>query len=433
MDGKKSFPRSCTAWIVFLLLAVLAHAAVGVGGLVTAEPLARLHAAENSFSWAAFAFWALFNLPFTAPAAPFFLTLIWGLAGFVLAYGALARLLGHFAALAAVGTTLVLGYPGWHATLPTSWQFWLLPAALAALVASLFVKNYLAPARAAIDRLIAKRTARALWVVLLIFAFFVVAEQARLGTRGAYGGKFPYEKHGLRQGFATDLSLLRRLHHTTHYLRAIRRMNDNALLHDNAQVCLAAHGAAARFVCRIGRARPDATLAHRTPRIMPAGWILQMGPFGTEPAFGSGGIRYPRLEGRVNGEPAGNWFDLRARVLQGGATHVRVRGPIFTRAASKDLYVEIETTNPRGIAAKATYDGKPVVFVRRDLPAGDLMIVRFATRLPSPLPRSGVPIDIEVQAPSGLLDFDLLLTGVEMPANTETGRKEIKPFTFEAL
>ncbi|MDP8223041.1 MAG: hypothetical protein P9L99_06760 [Candidatus Lernaella stagnicola] len=433
MDQTRPFPSPRSAWLIAMFLAVMAHAAVFFGGIVRPESLARLAEAERTVGWDTFDFWATMILPFGGAIAPFAVTMLWGLAGFALAYLALARLVGHFAALGAAGAVFIGGYPGWSAVLPTAWMLWLPPAALAVLVLSFFLRGRLVTWRARIATWSARRAVKAAWVGVLVFAFFVVAEQARLGFRGSINGAFPYEKKGLAHGFDKDLDMTRRLQHAGLFMLAARRMEDNSLRHDSSTVRLAAHGAAARFVCRIGAARPNVTPPLRTPKIVPAGWVLRQGVFGIEPAFNTGGIRYNEWSGKVDSRPAANWYELRADVLSGDAKQVEVAGPLHKRASAKDLFIEIETHDAGKVEASATYDGEPWKLVRRTLAAGDRTIVRFAAHVPCPLANPDATLNVRASAPRGMLDFDVLLRSVETPDSDEIERKELKPFTFDAL
>jgi len=417
MNPSRPFPRPRAAWLFLVSLAALAHGAVYAGGLVRPEPLARLAQAQRAAGFGAFDFWAALTLSFGDPLAAYPITAVWTFAGFLLAYGAAARLFGHFAALAAAGAALVLGYPGWVAVSPSPWQFALLPAGAAALGASWFTARPLAPWRARLADWATRRWVKAAWIVLLTFAAFVVAENARLGFRGAPKGKFPYAANGLPHGFDRDLNDLRQVQHAGFFREAVASMRGSYLPHDNRAVCLAGHGGAARFVCRVGRAWPDVTVARRTPRLVAAGWEIRRTARGLEAQPGSGGFRYVRLHGTVDGEEVANWYALRDRVLARPARRVTVEGPLYRRGNGKNLRIELEVTSARGARATASYDGEPLTLLRRDLAAGDRVVVLFAARLPSPLPRTGAPVVIEVEAPAGLLDFDVFLEAlVEDPA-----------------
>ena len=409
MDDIKPFPRPRTAWALFLFLAVVGHAAVYAGGLVRPEPLARVAAATHAVGYGAFDFWAALLLPFSDPLAVFAVTVVWSLAGAVIAYAAAARLVGHFAASALAGAAFIAGYPGWHAALPSAWAFWVLPVGAAGLVVSLPAARRLARWRAMPARWTKRRSVKAAWIVLLVFAVFVVAEQARLGLRGAPKGKFPYPTNGLTRGFDRDLSELRLVQHAGFFREAVGSMHRVHLLHDNRLACLAAHGAAARFLCRVGRARPDIAPAARAPQLVSAGWVIEQTGRGLEVEPGSGGFRYTRLHGTVDGAALPNWYALRERVLAKRPRRVTVEGPVFKRGCGKNLRIEVEVESARRVTAVATLDGKPLPLVRRDLAAGDRVVVLFAARLPSPLPRSPAPLAIEVEAPTGILDFDVYL------------------------
>ncbi len=135
---------------------------------------------------------------------------------------------------------------------------------------------------------------------------------------------------------------------------------------------------------------------------------LQLGPLPSR-----GGIRYPRLWGFVDGQPSGNWFDTRTRVLHDRPRQVEIRGPVFRRAFSRTLWIEVECDEPQGVRLTARFNEQVLPVQQRTLAAGDRTIVRGVALLASDQTHSGQLLDVIADAPHGLLDFDLLMSSEE--------------------
>jgi len=433
---KTAEPRTLSwpGWLLFLYFATISHLAVLVGGIVRPQPLADLErGAAHGLTAAA---WARLIGCWAAPAAPLIITTVWSLTGYVLAFWALNRLAGRFVALGAAGVVFLVGFPGWFGVLPTAGQFWLLPAAAGAGALSLFSARPLAPARARLAALERNKPLKAAWVILLIFAFFTVAEQARLGWRGSFSGKFPYDRTGLPNGFDPELEELRRLQHAGHFALAVRAMNAAGLRHDNPADCRRGHGAAARFICRVGLARPDVTADPGEPRDarVSAGWKLSFYRWRVVPEMGAGGIRYERLRGKIEGEETGDWRRTRARVLAERPRQVEVIGPLYRRGIGKRLLIEVETDEPGDLTVEAALDEEPLALFRRPLPAGDRVIVRYSTIVPDIIQAGGLPLWISVHHPQGILDLDVFLQSrAEQKAEDEEHLRPRSSFVLPPL
>jgi len=419
-------PSKPTERVLVSFFALGTFGGVLAGGLVRPEPLAWVHAAETTVGFGAADWWALLFWPARYSWTPFVATVGWTFAGYLFAYFAVRRLFGAFAALAAAAGAVILGCPGWDGALPNGARFWTTPVALAAWLVALALSRRTAPWREWLAVRARERWLKLLWIGLLIFAFFVTAEQLRLGLRGANTGKFPYAENGLPRGVAKELDDYRRLHHAAHFILATEAMHRRGLLFDDALACLAGHGAAARFVCRIGAARPDVLIARRPPLVVGGGWSLERAPFGGPwrwiVAPGRTGLRYAQMRGSVEGVEAGNWFAARHRVQTEQPTTAEFSGPVDPHGAGKYLWIEIECAEGRDADAQATLGGEPLELMRHVLAAGDRTIVRFAAMLP-PTIGSCESFDIRLQEPAGMWDVDLFLHDVELPPGNAGVRK----------
>jgi hypothetical protein len=422
-------PSPLTEKLLFCFFAGGSHAAVLAGGIVRPEPLAWIAAAQSGRGWCdAGRLWAALLSPWRDAAAPFVVTVGWTLLGFLLAYLAARRLFGAFVALAAVGLTTIAGYPGWDAALPGVFRLWLTPAALAAWLLSLALAGPLAPVREWLTRRSEDRALKALWAGLLVFAFFSTAEHLRVGLRGAHNGRFPYADCGLPHGFDKELTDLRRLHHAFPFAPAMRWLTRGGLLYDNEACGLAGHGAAARFVGRIGAARPDVTRMRpaphggwRPPRYLTrVGWLLRSTEAGWAALPCPDGIRYNEWRGKLEDVDAGDWTATRRRIQLAQPVAADISGPVSARAVAKMLWLEVECGNPADVEAQAKLAGEPLGLVRRELAAGDRVIVRFAAILPDRL-ADPTPLEISVQAPQRMWDLDLFLQAPENPKETGVG------------
>jgi hypothetical protein len=413
MDERSPFPGPITEPVFIGLLVFLSHVAVLLGGVVRVEPLAWLAAAAKTTGWGAADWWAALLWPFPNAAMVFVVTIAWTLAALVIAYLAVRLIAGPYVALALASGVWIAGYPSWFGALPNEWRFWVTPAAVAAMLAAWGLQRFTQSARERLADRSTRRSVRWALAILMIFAFFVVAEDVRIGIRGAYKGKFPYEKVDLVHGFDKDFTTLRRLHHVLHFVAAVTRMNQVGLRHDSRMACLAGHGEAARFVCRLGLAGSPATQPKRPPTIVGAGWALVPARFGYDAVPGSGGLRNAALRGQLDGVETGNWFGTRGEVWARRPHDVEIVGPVFRRGAGKNLLIDVECERPDGIEVTVTLDWETLPLVRRELAAGDRWIVRFAARLPEPLPVAKPRLYVSAHAPLGMLDFDVFLEGAD--------------------
>lgn len=429
MNDKEPRRSSWKGWLLFLYFAGVSHLAVLVGGIVRPQPFAEIH--QGASRGLVAASWAWLIERWADPAAPFLITSAWSFLGCLFAFAALSRLVGGFIALGVSGIVFLVGFPGWFGVLPTAAQFWLLPVAVAVWPISFIPVRPLAPIRIRLAALGRNKPLKVIQVGLLIFAFFTVAEQGRLGWRGTFTGKFPYDRTGLPYGFDKDLEELRRLQHAGHFALAVRSMNAAGLRHDDPADCRRGHGAAARFICRVGLARPGATGDLGEPRDakVSAGWRLSLENWRILLEMGAGGIRYERLRGKVDGEETGDWRHTRAQVLAVTPRHVEVIGPVFHRGEGKRLFIEVETDEkePNDLFVAATLDEEPLMLFRRLLAAGDRMIVRYTTTVPENIQPGGLPLLISVNHPQGILDLDVFLQS--RADQKEEEEKERKPTT----
>ena len=438
MDKPRRFPSPTVELLMPLLAAVGAHFAVLAGGIVRPESVALLRAAKQSeFD---LPLWALYFLSRVAddPGTPFTVTVVWALAGFLLAYLALRLLVDPFVASALMSIVLLCGYPGWTELMPARWIFYLPPAALSAVIVAAIARRRLGPLRDKLAKLSADRYARVVWIVLVVFMFFVVAEHVRVGLRGSGKHGFPYADVGLDRGFDKELDKLRRVHHLSDYVAVLREMKKVGLRVDLPDHCLAAHGAAARYVCRVGAGWGEVTRELDPLFETPTGWMLAytprtlsdfdllffLPPENLGPTINRGGIRYPRLLGSIEGAESHNWFVTRAAVIRDRPQNVRIHGPLYRRAVGRNLWIEVECDNAAGVKIAATLAGTPLRVIAKTMSAGDRLLVRGTTRLDWPEPRSGLPLEVTVAAPHGILDLDVMISP-EDPADKFKDESEL--------
>ena len=426
MDKPRAFPGPLSegCWLGFAALA--AHLAVLAGGIVERDGLALLREAPHPQSAAA---WALHGLAhaWNDPTAPFVVALLWAMIAFFTLYAALRRLATPYFASACAVLILAAGYPGWMTLMPSAWLVWSVPAALAVLVASYPLGRLLAPWRERADALTARRWWKVAWVLLVVVTVFVVGERLRIGLRGEKSKRFPYAAVGLPLGFSKELIDLRGVTHLAGYVQALQGMQYGGLRASDLQHCLRAHGAAARFVCRMGvswgQARPVVVrkylstvgwqIVRKPEPPSPAELLLNRPNMPFSPVPSRGGLRYPRLWGFIDGQPSGNWFDTRASVLRNRPRQVEIRGPVFRRALGRTLWLEAECDDPRGVRFTARFNEQDLSVQQLTLAAGDRTIVRGIAQLTSDFVRSGQLLIVTAVAPAGLLDFDILMSPEE--------------------
>ncbi|MHA1567939.1 MAG: hypothetical protein ACTSXZ_00590 [Alphaproteobacteria bacterium] len=410
-----------------LLAAVAAHMAVLAGGVLRPENISLLWELKYAIGGGAAAS-ALRGLTaaWPDPAAPFVAAALWGLAGLLLMVFAVRQLFSPYLASMLLAVLLLSGYPGWTDLMPTTEVFWLLPVGvLAALLALRLTKRR--PGWASrLASLTAGRAWKAAWIVLMVFAVLVVTERVRVGLRVDEGGQFDYAKAGLPLGFDGELGDLRRVQHVSEHVAVLRAMAEKGLDPSRWNHCQLAHGAAARFICRLGlasgtrRTMMDKELRtsvgwrlDRIPRRLgEVGVLFDLSPMVLSPTVGRGGLRYPKLRGVVDGEEAGHWFDTRRSVISRRPKRVEIRGPIFRRAWTNQLWVEVECDDPTDVTMTVNVDGEDLPLIRRRLAAGDRTIERGIVRLER-RQRSGIPLVVIVEAPAGMLDFDLFVSPVD--------------------
>jgi hypothetical protein len=426
MDNHRTFPGPLGEWLGVGLTATAAHLAVLAGGVVNRGGLALLREAPHPDSAAGWTLHALAHV-WNDPAAPFLVAVVWALLAFLALYAALRRWITPYFASGVAALVLASGYPGWTTLLPSAWLLWSAPAALGALVIALFVPRRAAALQQRVNDITARRWWKIVWTLLAVVAVFIVAERVRLGLRGEKSTRFPYAAVGLTHGFDKELADLRGVTHLAGFVSVLQGMQYGGLRASDFQHCLRAHGAAARFVCRMGvswgQARPVVVRKYlsavgwqiiRRPQPPGAAELLlnrpnlQLGPLPSR-----GGIRYPRLWGFVDGQPSGNWFDTRTRVLHDRPRQVEIRGPVFRRAFSRTLWIEVECDEPQGVRLTARFNEQVLPVQQRTLAAGDRTIVRGVALLASDQTHSGQLLDVIADAPHGLLDFDLLMSSEE--------------------
>jgi hypothetical protein len=222
------------------------------------------------------------------------------------------------------------------------------------------------------------------------------------------------------------------VHHAGFFLAAVHAMNAEGLLHDNRLIALMAHGAAARFIGRVGMARPDTTPPRLIPPMTSAGWALQGTSLGWKPLPGVAGLRYHRVRVSLDGDEAGDWVTAREKLWRLRPIEARVVGPLYSRGGGKDIWIEVETSSVEGVAAEARLGGERIALVRRELPAGDRMIVRYAAPLPA-FQGEDAQLEVYAEAPAGMLDFDVFLHGGEDLPDSGPARRPALPFTFEGI
>ncbi len=431
MNHQSRFPGPLGEWLGVGGIALAAHLAVLAGGVVRPEGILPLRDLARAPGMAGAALRTLAGVA-GDPAAPFAAMIGWALLGLAALYAAARRLLTPFFASAVLVLVLAAGYPGWRTLMPAEWIIWFAPISGLALAVSYPLGRVLSKPLARVVQLTSGRWWKVGWALLVVVSGFIVAERVRLGLRADHTARFPYVAAGLPRGFDKELADLRAVTHLTGFTEALNGIQEAGLRANDPAHCLRAHGAAARYLCRVGMTW-GASRAPMTRRYLSStGWqvtrqprnpgfndlMLNRGNRVLAPEPGRGGLRYPRLWGFVNGEPSGNWFDTRARVLREHPQRVEIRGPTFRRAANRNLWIEIECTRPEGVRMTVKLNEQELPVQRRDLPAGDRIIVRGVTLLAGVTCPGGQPLAVSVEVPTGMLDFDLLIAPEEQRAMT---------------
>lgn len=421
---EKPFPSPLLELILPVAGVMLAHAAVLTGGVVLPERLEWLRKidlpAKDLPLMAAY----LLREVWPDPAAPFVSSVLWTLTAALLVYQALRRLLSPLAASTILAGVLLAGYPGWSDLLPSPYLFWLMPAALGLYALAITLGRSLVPIRQWFVRRSAHRWLRVAWIVLMIFTVFVVAERMRLAHRGSQGRDFPYARAGLDRGYDASLEKLRRVRHVSQFVRVARALQQEGLRLDAPMHCVFAHGAAARFLCQTKfHWGTPADAGPNNSYLRMSGWRLADRPTGDfqllsprvadtmlAPETNRGGLYYLRFLSRINGGKQAHWLAQRDSFPLSGPTKIEIRGQTLMRALNKHLWVEVETSDPRGLQVAIMFNGQELSPTMLTMNAGDREIVRADVVLAHEASVNFLPLAIDIDAPHGVLDADVMLS-----------------------
>ncbi len=422
-DREQPFPSAMLELLLPITGAVLAHAAVLSGGIVLPERLEWLRGMEQPAKNLPLISALLLREIWPDPATIFIGSAMWILGAALLSYLALRRLLSPLVASVLMAVVLMAGYPGWSDLLPSPFMFWVMPAALGMYALAITLGRSFIPIREWINRQTKRRLLRVVWVVVMVFMLFMVAERVRLAHRGSHGGEFPYAQAGLERGYDSSLEMLRRVRHVSQFVNVARELRNAGLQLDSSKHCVFAHGAAARFMCQtnfhwgvpVDPGTNNSYLRMSGWRLAdrPTGGFMLLSPQTAEtaiaPETNNGGLYYLHFYSRINNGPQTYWLAQRDSFPQSAATKIEIRGETLARALNRHLWVEVETRDPRDVHIRIAFNNVELTPTMLTMNAGDREIVRADVLLAHDTSENFLPLAIDIEAPHGVLDADVML------------------------
>jgi len=423
-DREQPFPSAMLELLLPITGAVLAHAAVLSGGIVLPERLEWLRGIDQPARNFPLISAYLLREIWPDPATIFIGSALWILGAALLSYIALRRLLSPLVASALMAVVLMAGYPGWSDLLPSPYMYWVTPAALGMYALAITLGRSFVPIREWINRQTKRRLVRVVWVVLMVFMLFIVAERVRLAHRGSSGGEFPYTQAGLERGYDSSLEMLRRVRHVSQFVHVARALQHEGLRLDAPKHCVFAHGAAARFMCQTKfRWGESVDPGSNNSYLRMSGWRLADRPTGgfkllnpqeadmaIAPETNTGGLYYLHFYSRINNGPQTYWLAQRDSFPQSAATKIEIRGETLARALNRHLWVEVETHDPHDVQIRITFNDEELTPTMLTMNAGDREIVRADVVLAYEGAGNFLPLVVDIEAPHGVLDADVMLS-----------------------